>query len=79
MIARLAAVAVLALALGGCAYDYFQRTDRVSFRAGDAVHHNLEQETINPSKRSMRSTYGLGQDGVVAPADAPASGAPPAN
>ena len=39
--------------LGGCAYDYLQHTDRVGYSAGDAVAHNLAQETINPSKRSM--------------------------
>jgi hypothetical protein len=59
--------ALLMLPLGGCAYDYLQHTDRVGYSAGDAVHANLEGETINPSKRSMRLLGGLGKNGVVAP------------
>ena len=59
--------ALLMLPLGGCAYDYLQHTDRVGYSAGDAVHANLESETINPSKRSMRVTTGLGKNGVVTP------------
>jgi hypothetical protein len=54
----------LALALSGCTYDYIQRTDRVSYSAGDAVRANLERETINPSKGSMKVTTGLGKDGI---------------
>ena len=60
--------ALLMLPLGGCAYDYLQHTDRVGYSAGDAVHANLESETINPSKRSMRITSGLGKNGNVVPA-----------
>ena len=75
---RLAATAALALALGGCAYDYMQHTDRVSFHGGDAVHANLEQETVNPSKRSMKSVAGLGRNGSLLPATAAAS-APSSN
>lgn len=74
---RLAATAALALALSGCAYDYLQHTDRVGYSAGDAVHANLEQETTNPSKRSMKTVSGLGKNGVVVPAaaaPAPAAG-----
>ena len=58
--------------LAGCAYDYAQHTDRVSFRAGNAVAANLEAETINPAKRSMLSTAGLGKNGnvIAAPASA---------
>jgi hypothetical protein len=56
-----------AIALAGCAYDYVQRTDRVSYSAGDAVHANLEMQTANPSKKSMRVTTGLGRNGYVAP------------
>ena len=40
------AAIALALALGGCAYDYLQHTDRVSYSAGDAVKANLEAQTI---------------------------------
>jgi hypothetical protein len=54
----------LALTLGGCTYDYIQRTDRVSYSAGDAVRANLERETINPSKGSMQVTTGLGKNGI---------------
>ena len=60
--------ALLTLPLGGCAYDYLQHTDRVGYSAGDAVHANLESETTNPSKRSMRWVGGLGENGVAAPA-----------
>lgn len=68
---RIAALAAtLALLLGGCAYDYLQHTDRISYKAGDAVKANLERETINPSKRSMRVTSGLGKNGYVNPSSA---------
>ena len=59
--------ALLALPLGGCTYDYLQHTDRAGYSAGDAVHANLESETINPSKRSMYVKTGLGKNGFVAP------------
>jgi hypothetical protein len=64
---------MLALALGGCTYDYLQHTDRVAYSAGDAVTANLESETINPSKRSMYSTAGLGKNGAVLVTAAPAA------
>jgi hypothetical protein len=57
--------AMLAVALGGCTYDYLQHTDRVAYGAGDAVKANLESETINPSKGSMYVTSGLGKNGAV--------------
>jgi hypothetical protein len=77
--AKLAALSVpLALPLGGCSYDYLQHTDRVAYSAGDAVKANLESETINPSKRSMYVTAGLGKNGVVVAKDAPAATNPPA-
>ena len=60
--------AVLSLALSGCAHDYMQRTDRVAFHAGNAVRANIESQTVNPSKKSMKSTAGLGKNGRVAPA-----------
>jgi hypothetical protein len=67
------AVAVLAMlsALGGCTYDYRQRTDRVGYSAGDAVKANLARETTNPTKASMYRTKGLGRNGVVAAPAAP--------
>ena len=66
--------AALALLASGCTYDYLQHTDRVAYSAGDAVKANLERETINPSKRSMQVTSGLGKNGVVADASvAPAT------
>ena len=65
-------MAVATAPLAGCAYDYTQHTDRVSFRSGNAVKGNLEAETTNPSNRSMYSTRGLGANGNVIPA-------PPAN
>lgn len=59
--------ALLALPLGGCAYDYMQRIDRVSYSAGNAVHANIERETRNPSSKSKTSTKGLGKNGPVVP------------
>ncbi|WP_417307625.1 hypothetical protein [Devosia sp.] len=55
----------LLLLLGGCIYDYTQRTDRVSYNAGDAVKANLEAQTTDPSKDSMYRTDGLGKNGAV--------------
>lgn len=69
-IAAFLAVAALAAPLAGCAYDYAQHTDRVSFSGGNAVKANLEAETTNPSKRSMYSVRGLGANGNVVPATA---------
>jgi hypothetical protein len=60
-----ALAALLVLPLGGCAYDYAQHTDRVGYSAGDAVHANLESETVNPSKRSMYQVGGLGKNGDI--------------
>lgn len=57
----------LALLLGGCAYDYMQRTDRVAFHAGDAVKANLEAQTTDPANPDARSVKGLGKSGVVVP------------
>jgi len=62
---RLAAVLGLSAMLGGCAYDYVQRTDRVAYSAGDAVRANLERETMNPSHRGQYNTKGLGRNGNV--------------
>jgi hypothetical protein len=62
-----AVAAALTLLLGGCVYDYAQRTDRVAYSAGDAVKANLEQQTINPSRDSMYNTQGLGRNGSVVP------------
>ena len=63
-----AAIALpLALLLSGCGYDYMDHSDRVAYSAGDAVKANLEAETINPTKRSMYSTKGLGRNGFVDP------------
>lgn len=61
------ALLILALAapLGGCAYDYLQRTDRVAYSAGDAVRFNIEQQTTNPSHRKQYVTTGLGRNGAV--------------
>ena len=59
------ALAATAIVIGGCSYDYLQRTDRVGYSAGDAVRANIERETQDPSKKSMYATHGLGKDGVV--------------
>jgi|WetSurMetagenome_2_1015567.scaffolds.fasta_scaffold838286_2 hypothetical protein len=76
-----AAVVLAASLTAGCAnYDYLQRTDRISYRAGNAVHANLERETLNPSSDSMYDTSGLGKNGSVLPADPTSSSSaqPPA-
>lgn len=74
-VGRIAFMGALALALAGCTYDYVQRSDRVGYSTGDAVRANIEAQTINPSKRSMRNTTGLGKNGAVAVA-APATEEP---
>ncbi len=56
-------VAALALLLSGCAYDYLQHTDRVSYHAGDAEKANIEGETTNPGGTNAGNTGGLGADG----------------
>jgi hypothetical protein len=67
-VARAAVAAALAVGIAGCSYDYEQHTDRVAYSAGDAVRANLEAETINPYKRSIYRTKGLGANGNVIPA-----------
>jgi hypothetical protein len=62
---RLAIIAVAIVLLAGCSYDYLQHTDRVAYGAGDAVEHNLAQETVNPSKSSMYDKKGLGRNGPL--------------
>jgi hypothetical protein len=54
---------VIAALLGGCAYDSAQHTDRVGYSAGNAVKANLALQTINPLKKSLNDTPGLGRDG----------------
>lgn len=73
-VAAFLAVAVVTAPLAGCAYDYAQHTDRVSFSGGNAVKANLESATTNPSKRSMYSVRGLGANGNVVPAAPTVSG-----
>lgn len=68
-LAPVAGAVLLIALLCGCTYDYLQRTDRVAYSAGDAVNANLERETVNPTKRSMYDTRGLGKDGAIIPAD----------
>jgi hypothetical protein len=63
-------IAGVSVSLGGCAYDYLQRTDRVGFSAGDAVAANLEAATTDPSHHTMYETDGLGQYGLVIDPDA---------
>lgn len=62
-----ALIASLTMLVSGCTYDYLSRSDRVAYHAGDAVKANLQQETIDPSKKSMNSTSGLGKTGVRIP------------
>jgi hypothetical protein len=54
---------ILGLTLTACTYDYASHLDRVSPHAGNAVKANLARETIDPSKKSMNDTSGLGKDG----------------
>ncbi len=74
-----AAFVLMASLTGGCAsYDYLQHTDRIGYRAGNAVRANLERETIDPSNGSMYDTSGLGRNGsVIAPETPDSSGSPP--
>lgn len=69
-----AALTAAVLVVGGCTYDYAQRTDRVGYQAGDAVEANMAIQTIDPSKPAQNSTAGLGKNGNVtsAPAATPA-------
>jgi hypothetical protein len=78
--ATLAAVATMALAqlLSGCSYDYLQHSDRIAYSDGNAVKANLESETIDPARRSMNSTKGLGKNGYVDPATLGTAPAAPA-
>lgn len=64
---RLTLTGAIALLLSGCVYDYFQRTDRVSYSSGDAVKANIERETTDPSDEDMNNTSGLGKNGVIPP------------
>ena len=64
-LAGVLAGAATLLMLGGCAYDYIQRTDRVAFHAGEAVKANIAIQTTNPSSASQYSTTGLGQNSHV--------------
>lgn len=76
-----ALAATLALLTSGCVHDYMQRSDRISYSAGDAVKANLERETIDPSKDSMNNLSGLGRNGYVIPApedDSATQGSTPA-
>lgn len=61
------AALAIALLATGCTYDHMQRTDRVSFRAGNAVRANMAIQTVNPSKGSQYVTTGLGASGSVIP------------
>ena len=70
LMAGAAGLVLMMSLIGGCAdYDYLQRTDRVSYRAGDAVAANIEGETINPSGPWIYDTTGLGKNGNVMPKD----------
>ena len=69
--AAFVAMAVATAPLAGCAYDYVQHTDRVTYAGGNAVKANLEMSTMDPSKRSTYSTKGLGKNGVYTTPPAP--------
>ena len=61
---------ILANLLAGCSYDYTQHTDTVAYSAGNAVKANLALQTIDPSKKSMNNTDGLGKNGSTPIVDA---------
>ena len=66
--ARLAAVLLAGaslVTLAACSYDSLNHADGVSYQAGDAVKANLEAQTDNPAKPSMKITEGLGKNGKV--------------
>jgi len=63
--------ALALIALSGCSYDYLQRTDKVSYRAGDAVRSNIEGAVEDPVDESRDRTEGLGKDGPITPAEDP--------
>ena len=67
IVARLAGLLLATASLSACAYDYLQHGDSVSYAAGDAVRANLEAQTVNPQRRSLYSTAGLGSNGHVIP------------
>ena len=48
--------AVLALGLSGCANQYFERKDTVTFNAGDAVAWNNAQQIVDPTPRRAYDT-----------------------
>jgi hypothetical protein len=75
-LAGLAAAAIGALLLSGCAYDYLQRTDRVGYNAGDAVKANLAIQTTDPANPASYRTRGLGRNGYVIPAPVADAAAP---
>ena len=70
-----AALAV-ALLVSGCTYDHLQHSDRVSYRAGNAVRANMAIQTTNPSKCSQYVTTGLGANGPVTPSGQAAQAQP---
>lgn len=71
IVPMLLATALIVLPLGGCAYDYMQRSDKIAYSSGNAVKANLERETANPSRKSAGSTKGLGQNGTIVTSPAP--------
>jgi len=75
-VAAIAGAAILAALASGCTYDSLNRSDRLTLAAGNAVRANLERSTINPTKKSMYQTGGLGRDGNVIPDPDPAAAAP---
>lgn len=54
-LATLAACAVAALLLGGCAQQYLARSDRIMPTAGDAVQANIVTHVIDPWPQASRS------------------------
>ncbi|VAW22586.1 hypothetical protein MNBD_ALPHA12-480 [hydrothermal vent metagenome] len=58
-------IALAAVLLGGCSYDYLQHSERVAYSAGNAVRANLEGQVINPSGGYMYDVSGLGKNGYV--------------
>lgn len=54
---KLLAAAALALLLGGCTSQYLDRTDTVTFGAGEAVRHNMLVHMRDPWPPASRNTH----------------------
>jgi hypothetical protein len=61
----LAAIVTLTGALGACAYDYLQHSDKVAYSSGDAVKANLAAQADDPANPNSDNVDGLGKNGPI--------------